>query len=54
LTPSFRAFSAQIKNHMFSFIYRHDDETNARTLESIRAKIKKKAIGCKSALDSLC
>jgi hypothetical protein len=28
---------------MFSFTYRHDDETNARILESIQAKIKKKS-----------
>jgi len=37
---------------MFSFIYHHDDETNARLVEGIRVKIgKKKAVGCNSALD---
>jgi hypothetical protein len=29
---------------MFSFIYRHDDETNARLDEGIRAKIKEKRL----------
>jgi hypothetical protein len=28
---------------MFSFIYRHDDETNARLVEGIRVKIEKKS-----------
>jgi hypothetical protein len=42
LTPPFRAFSVQIKNHILSLIYRHDDETNVRLVEGIRTKIKKK------------
>jgi hypothetical protein len=54
LTPFLREFPDQIKNHVFSIIYRHEDESNARKVEDITEKNKKKAIGCNSALDSLC
>jgi hypothetical protein len=37
----FYSIPVQIKNHVFSSIYRHGDETNARLVEGIRAKIKK-------------
>jgi hypothetical protein len=49
LSATFKAFSIQIENPMLLSIYRHDDETNARLVEGIRPKIKKKVITYNSA-----
>ena len=60
MSPSFKASCIQIKNHMLLFTYRHDDETNVRLVEGIRAKIKKKwlvtiqLISLRHTLESLC